>query len=576
MSSCIYFEPLTADHVEAMADVERAVHREHNVHGLEDLKEELVEADQKGNLSLAVFDGARMVGYVLAYLEPEGCEDGSGEPSVYVSDLGLLPGYRRLLPEVLGRWSDRLHAELAQHPLEAHSFAPELEKWRVGLAPLFADLGFRLADQRKVDEEDGLEQFWIRFDPCPAPSQDPRDVPALASHEVAGERYDVRVTQHASHWARLEPFWNVLVSQTPDATGFQSFEYLNAWWRCFGLERRRLLILTFWCGRELRGIAPLTTRAVRTLAGWKRELSFVGTGWEVDRPSFLFGVHGEACTEVLTRCLDSEQAPWDRAHLFEQVGDAPYLPQLGSWAKRRRHYWRAEKDTTSAYLRLEGSFEDFLSSRSRHFRKRVRSAVRKLEEAGELRFERCTDWPRVAEELVRYRELEARSWKHGREEGLGEAKRSRFYDEMLQWLGPKGRFHVLSLTLDGRLISSTIAMVYESLYYSLQIVHDAEFDRYSPGTVLEYYELRDCFESGWVEYDFLGGHLNNKGRWTSSFRDTSSFYLEKRTLASIFKHAWLLRLRPLVLDLLERSGLRMKVLTWHGNARDWLIRRLNG
>lgn len=576
MARCLYFAPLGARDARKVARLERRLHRAHNVHGAEALHEELAAIADENNLSFGLWDGGRLVGYVIAYFEGQGCEDGAGDAAVYVSDFAISPRYRSLLPEVTGRLFDRVRQVGLDCPVEAHSFAPELEKWTTKLAPLIADQGFRVVDYRKVDDEDGIDRFWVRFEPHPDPSSDPHSMAPVLSHEVDGTTYAVRILRSEFHWARLEPFWDSLLRRTPDATGFQSFAYMRAWWRCFGMERRRLVLLTFWASDELRGIAPLAIQARRTPLGWMRELTFLGTQSEVDRPTFLFGSDIERCTRVLLHTLASHAVEWDWLALYEQRTDARAFPLLRERGSRRPYRWATTEDTTSAYIRLNGTFEDFLASRSRHFRKRIRSAVRKLERQGELRFERCTDWPEVVRGLARHRELERRSWKHGTEAGLGEKRRSAFYDELVRALGPKGKLHVISLRIDDRLIASTLAMVHDAHYYSLQIVHDAAYNKFSPGTALEYFEIRDCFESPYEEYDFLGGHLNNKQRWTSALRETVEVHLVKRSFLTTCRFLWMFRVGPRLHALLVRTRLSKRARALRARLRRWVetVRRI--
>jgi CelD/BcsL family acetyltransferase involved in cellulose biosynthesis len=64
-------------------------------------------------------------------------------------------------------------------------------------------------------------------------------------------------------------------------------------------------------------------------------------------------------------------------------------------------------------------------------------------------------------------------------------------------------------------------VLFDDIYYSLQIVHDEEYARFSPGTLLEARELEELFCSGDVRrYEFMGGALRNKLRWTDAAIDT--------------------------------------------------------
>ena len=89
-----------------------------------------------------------------------------------------------------------------------------------------------------------------------------------------------------------------------------------------------------------------------------------------------------------------------------------------------------------------------------------------------------------------------------------------FYREMAQAFGPRRGFVIRILTVDEKPIAGTFGLEFDGIYYSLQIAHDREFSRSSPGTYLEGLEMEECFGRGYREYEFLGGFLNNKSRWT--------------------------------------------------------------
>jgi GNAT acetyltransferase-like protein len=50
-------------------------------------------------------------------------------------------------------------------------------------------------------------------------------------------------------------------------------------------------------------------------------------------------------------------------------------------------------------------------------------------------------------------------------------------------------------------LNATRILKTEGVYYSLQIVHDPAYSKYSPGTLLEALELERCFSKGYKEYE---------------------------------------------------------------------------
>jgi hypothetical protein len=93
--------------------------------------------------------------------------------------------------------------------------------------------------------------------------------------------------------------------------------------------------------------------------------------------------------------------------------------------------------------------------------------------------------------------------------------------------------------------------VFDGVYYSLQIAHDREADRCSPGTYLEALEIQECFGLGYREYEFLGGFLNNKSRWTTTHRHTTHLRVFRRSPFFIALYLVSCRLKPWVKELIR-------------------------
>jgi CelD/BcsL family acetyltransferase involved in cellulose biosynthesis len=171
---------------------------------------------------------------------------------------------------------------------------------------------------------------------------------------------------------------------------------------------------------------------------------------------------------------------------------------------------------------------------------------------GEVRYQMWNTEPDVLERLEAYKLIEARSWKAG--EGVGVSRNTdyyAFYRDLAQVFGKKGQFAIRMLTVDGKPIAGTFGLEYDRIYYSLQIVHDREFSRCSPGTYLEALEMEECFGRGYREYEFLGGFLNNKSRWTRSSRATTQLHVYQPKPRFMALYVLLFRIKPLVKELVR-------------------------
>jgi len=377
------------------------------------LRFELLEAENTNErgLDFALFDRSRQVGEVRAHVATAGESE-----TLRVSEISVKPAYEAYRYEFLARWRDlvaRSHPHLA---IEIEGDEPQMQRWRALDAPAFEDLGYRLDQIECIPGgTTGVARYLSRWEAAPPPSLDPRSLRADAEYRVGEVSYQVRVIRSETHWARLEPFWDELLQRTPAATGMQSLEYQRAWWTCFGLASR-LWIVTIWRDGALEGIAPLRIGLESGPLRWIRELTFIGTLGEVDRPTCLFGLQSDLCVSVLLWYLADVRGSWDHFVLFEQDSDAALPRALPKFAASQRCLRRVMPSTSCPYVALNRTFEDYLAARSKQFRKQLRSARRKLETRGEVRATRVSSWPQVQaaiERCFRHRQMKL----HGRCDG---------------------------------------------------------------------------------------------------------------------------------------------------------------
>src|SRR5262245_20356214 len=125
MPHCLRFDLLDTREVDQIAGLERVSHRASNVTGREALAHELGEAEREdSNLSLGLYDRAKLVGYVLAYVMPVGLNGDAGE-TIYLSDVAIEVGYRRYMPELIARWRDLIERLCPHLAVEIHADEPE-------------------------------------------------------------------------------------------------------------------------------------------------------------------------------------------------------------------------------------------------------------------------------------------------------------------------------------------------------------------------------------------------------------------------------------------------------------------
>jgi len=555
----IYVRELTPDDAAAVAAVEAELHVQKELRdGVDGHRQYLTEAAEQGvNLSFGLFDDARLVGYFLCYgFEPAIFPGGKGDV-IYIEDIAIRPPYRRHLYRLFQRAATEAVRHFPTSIVEAHALEPLLKVWRKH-AEFFAKLGWEQMSIAAIDEVvGGYQRYAIRMMPSAERISDVENLQQLLARlpavpvVIEGTEFSVTTVKVEADWPSLQTVWDTLLLETPGHTVFQSYAYQRLWWRHFGGDNELQLVVI--CrGKKLVGIAPLQLQRYVYARQYFNELCFIGSRWEGDRPVFLFGRDDGTLLRVLVSYLTQAHVPWDLCQLYEQIDNERTLQQLTSEFRAAGCFVGHSRDSDCPHIQLQGGWQAFLAAKPQKFRKNLKAAGRKLEEQGKLVYTVYDTLPEVAEQLEVYKTIEARSWKSA--EGVGVSRNEEyfaFYQEMVRELGRTQSFVIRMLTLDGKPIAGTFGLVHDGTYYSLQIAHDRDYDKCSPGTYLEAREIEQCFDAGLREYEFLGGFLNNKSRWTTTFRHTTQLHVYRRKPTLVLLYVAFFKVKPLLKRLLQ-------------------------
>jgi len=527
------------------------------------------EDDHYSSLNLGLFEDDRLVGYILAHLDDgkEFLEHAIGD-NIYIADIAVRPGYRSHLIRLLKAFSREVRLEYPGLPVVAHSIHGTSDLWERHAA-IIQRLGGRMATRIEgVTTRSGLTASLVVWRHLAGDEAQPRRAAdALQPTETyttsSGRRLGVRVFDDEDGLLSLGEAWRRIEQAMPAITVFQTHPYQCAWVRNFALTRR-LMVVAVYEGGEIVGIAPFQVSIVEMHRRELRQLSFLGAPWEVDRPGFLFPQLAADCAEAVACALLARRGQWDLAWFHEQLpGDTALEAFCAALVREGGLLHGRTPSSRCPYLRIEGTWQSLLATKSQKFRKNLKAARRKLEAAGKLAYESTrSDVERLQGLLLEYEALERRSWKS--KAGIGAAQsieHLRFYLHLASEFGATGDFAFRCLRVDGRMVAATFGLTHRRRYYSLHIANDGEFAKHSAGTYLEALELEECFGAGLDEYDFLGGFLKNKLRWATEFRDTVAVHLYQRTPFQVALFIAYFKLKAPLKRLLARLG-----IAWEGRA----------
>ena len=312
-------------------------------------------------------------------------------------------------------------------------------------------------------------------------------------------------------WDLLEPHWNRLVEATPDATVFQTFEFLRSWWNHAGWGNELMLLVAL---REERpaAILPLQMDPRHWLGAEFRTVSFLGDPPDSDRPRLLCEPGDTELAGIMARDLLARAPIWDELVLAEQSVTDPFVRALEAQGTAAGLHVRFGALAQAPRVCIEGPWDDYLRGRSRALRKSLKRRHQKLEAQGHVDYCCIRADQGDSAPFEQYLAVERASWKHGTGIGaLRDIQATALYREAITRLARACTVEFRFLRVNSRPVAATFGITWHGVWYSLHIAHDRNFDDCSPGVLLTARELEGSFESPrYRVFDFLSGTLTNK------------------------------------------------------------------
>jgi CelD/BcsL family acetyltransferase involved in cellulose biosynthesis len=314
--------------------------------------------------------------------------------------------------------------------------------------------------------------------------------------------------------AELEPLegeWDDLAVAA--GAPFGAPAWALAWWRHLAPRRSSLCVVSVRDGDELIGLAPFFakprfgTTEIRLLSG--------GLASRLGILARL-GAEPEVAAAVAEVLGESDLQP-DSFH-WESVDAGAGWAELISagWPDSGEHRVREESERSAPVLRLAGSYDEWLASKSRNFRQQLRRKRKALEAAG-ASF-RSTDRASLRADLEAFQRLHFGRWEDRGGSAVPEGAIA-MLAEAGERLLEQGRFRMTMI--DGPGGDAVCAQIFvaaggEVAYWSIGF--DEGWAKHSPGILSTVEGIRDAFERGDRLFDFGGGEAEYKRRLTDDDR----------------------------------------------------------
>lgn len=346
------------------------------------------------------------------------------------------------------------------------------------------------------------------------------DKPTSGRLGAPSSRGDAKYVQEVNDIEELQVIkgeWDALVDAMRYPTVFCTWEWCTAWWRHFGIGRRLRLFLIRQKG-ELRGVLPLYSEAkfLGTDGRIGRVLGYCGAADLFPDPLDLVAAQEDSrgCADAVAQYLEANSGGWDILHLRYLTEDSDMVQSAMNRTDERAVVQRI---SGAPYIPLSGSYEAYLRGLSANERGKISRSRRKL--MGEQGAVYCNigaeDRERALESLVRLHEL--RATERGIRSSFARTRVLNFHRDLLERID-SSQIWLRALRVGTALVAVYYGFALNGRVSYFQLGHDPEWGRFSPGAVLLQETIREAYERGYQEYNFLQGEESFKVRWTQSVR----------------------------------------------------------
>ena len=327
--------------------------------------------------------------------------------------------------------------------------------------------------------------------------------------------------------------WNDILSQVKDANAQLTYEWISSCWDVFGGDKRLALIVVEDKGKIV-GIAPLAVTTVISKAGLRlRKLAFIGDGLTDYQDLLMAEDKRQEVLYALFEFIFNAKQEWDAIHFRNMRGDSPNLPILRNIFGDTPFRFVERINIRSPYISIDCKWSDYYNTLGKNMKSDIKRRLNGLARAGKAEFVRLHELDDVAQilNIIKSIHVKCRQSKGGIS-WYTNGRRFELASLILRQFSNRKWLDLVFLKLNDRIIAYYLGFIYNSIVHFWNTGFDPEYSHVSPGKLLLHYWIKDSFEKGYKQFDFMVGEEPYKFQWTSLVRPNYELFLFRNTARS--------------------------------------------
>ena len=203
------------------------------------------------------------------------------------------------------------------------------------------------------------------------------------------------------------------------------------------------------------------------------------------------------------------------------LSDSTTLQQLRPLLEKRS-LPRRERALPACATNLPSSFEAYLMALKPRMRSKIRSSIRKAEEA-RARLVWSDSPAELNQELETLFALHQKRWAaSGKPGSFAEPERRQFYRELAALFLQRGQLAFAKLEKDGEVLACQFGVIIDRCYYQIQEGYDPAWSKSRVGVALRAMVIAQLIDRGIQIYDFMAGIGKHKTDWGAEPRSCTT------------------------------------------------------
>ena len=331
--------------------------------------------------------------------------------------------------------------------------------------------------------------------------------------------------------------WNRLHDQLAPDNPYVSPQWSEIWFNTHvGQKRRKILLLTA-ADKEAEGLILLTQGITHRFKLPVKCIESIGAGKSATDRHFVSLLEPLLTQNAVNPLLEriKEFKNWAFFRLAPLPADYPFIQAFITSAAEQGMTILIKPYSIGYKIRADMGWREYEQSRSKKFRKMIRTAQKKMQESGLFSMESYTDAESSERLLTILKTITMKSWKVDAGCDLFNQAYRDFWKMAFLKTIAIGQTTLWVLYYKKNPVAYEWSLRQGNCVFALKSDYDKEYSDFSPGNLLAWQILKHYFENGASEIDYCMGGGDYKKRWA-----TDSYQLNELLIfnQSLYSRAW--------------------------------------